>query len=141
MISGAVNKALRDLSNHITVFDFDSRSRDIQRFDPPIPYRHQASARINGFVTMISQLHNRYCCCLRKLVSKTMGAKDRHMTFDIEKAASRFAEFIRQERHLVRTEPGEPSFLPNQRISELTEVPGLLVELWMKPLRHCKVAD
>lgn len=58
------------------------------------------------------------------------------MTFDIEEAAKRFAEFIREERHLVTTEQGEQVILSNQKIAELINVPARLVELWMKPLQH-----
>lgn len=58
------------------------------------------------------------------------------MTFDIEEAAKRFAEFIHEERHLLTTEQGERVMLSNQKISELINVPARLVELWMRPLRH-----
>ena len=62
-----------------------------------------------------------------------MAAKDQRMTLDIEAAARRFAEFVRHGRHLQR--PGEPSVLPNEKISELTDVPTLLVEVWMRTLQ------
>ena len=57
------------------------------------------------------------------------------MTFDIEEAAKRFADFIREERHLLTTEPGERVILSNQKIAELINVPARLIELWMRPLR------
>jgi hypothetical protein len=58
------------------------------------------------------------------------------MTFDIEEAAQRFAEFIREEKHLLTTEHGERVMLSNQKIAELINVPARLVEVWMRPLRH-----
>ena len=58
------------------------------------------------------------------------------MTFDIEEAARRFAEFTREERHLLRTEQGERVVLSNEKIAELINVPIRLVELWMRPLQR-----
>ena len=58
------------------------------------------------------------------------------MTFDIEEAAKRFAEFIHEERHLLTTEQGERVILSDQKIAELINVPVRLIGLWMKPLRH-----
>jgi hypothetical protein len=77
---------------------------------------------------------------LREAVNKIPRARDGsgrpQMTFDIEEAAQRFAEFIHEKRHLLTTDQGEREMLSNQKIAELINVPARLVELWMRPLRH-----
>lgn len=60
--------------------------------------------------------------------------RDGNVTFDIEAAADRFAEFVDLEQHVVVTQQGERVLLTTEAIAQLTNVPLSLVEVWMRTL-------